>query len=187
MAEIDDPLEAAWAEVRVPRTEADGPDAVPDFSSFARPQDLVIGSKNNPLAIIRPDGGVAIRPGYTPDQVAAEFWEVMGQRRLEMEERLLLFAHMEAVFVRLGQADLRAEDLRRRAAEETDETRARELTQLAELAVRRLEMVAHEAIELGRGMARRDIPAPPVPPVIPRVIQENENSTYSGAEGLGET
>jgi hypothetical protein len=53
--------------------------------------------------------------------------------------------------------------------------------------VRRLEQVVTQAIELGRGLARRtDIPMPAVPRVVPASIQQNPVSDYQGQDGLPE-
>jgi hypothetical protein len=115
------------------------------------------------------------------------FWESMGQRKLMMEERLLIIQHMEAVLVRLGVADMEAERLRRLAAEETDPEAQPRRRQEAELAVRRVEQVATQAIELGRGLARRpEIPVPAMPAQVPASIQQNPNSEYQGRDGLPE-
>lgn len=151
------------------------------------PGDLVIGtSPDRILVIIKPSGQLIYGPEYTPDEAAVTFWEEMGRRRLEMEERLLLIGHMEAILTRLGEQDLRTEHFRIRAQEELDPDRRSELQIAAENAMAKLNMIAHEAIELGRAMARRDLPLPEVPEQVPQSVQDDERSQYKGREGLPE-
>jgi len=184
MPDVDDePLDVSWARITGPQPETIDNH---DFTGYIESTDLVIGSRSNPLVLIKRDGRLQFGPDYTPDGAAMEFWEAMGRMRLGAEDRILILQHMEGILVRLGQADMRAEGLRQQAAEATDPTRKRELDQLADLAINRMEMVAHEAIELGRGLVRRDAPTPPIPQDIPRSIQENEASQYRGAEILGD-
>jgi len=181
------PLEVYWDDIRVARHRASPPPAeeaqLPDFSELAEPNDLVIGtSANRVLAIIKPDGTIQFGPEYRPNEAAQVFWEAMGHARMQMEERFLLFQHMESVLARVGAADLEVETLRLRAADgDTDAGQA------AGPAMVRLERLWHQAIELGRGLARRpDIPVPAIPERIPRTIEDNEASDYQGQEGLEE-
>jgi hypothetical protein len=145
---------------------------------------LAIGTRQEILVLIKPNGSLEYGPNYTPDAAATIFWEAMGQKRLEAEDRILVLQHMEAVMTRLGVADLQAERLRRRAALEEDESRRRELDQLAELGIRRLELICQEAIELGRALAGRDVPLPAVPEAMPDSIANSGVSSYQGRAGL---
>lgn len=187
----DDSLEVYWDDVQVARARQPvpgEPEYIPPFKDRAGPGDFVIGtSADRILVIIRANGQLEYGPEYRPDEAAMVFWENMGQRKLMMDDRLLVIGHMEAVLVRLGVADLEAERLRLAAQNETDpEAQPRRIHE-AEEAVRRLERVASQAIELGRGLARRpDIPMPAVPPVVPTSIQQNPNSDYQGQDGLPE-
>jgi len=149
--------------------------------------DLVIGtSPDRVLVIIKKSGEVVYGPEYTPDEAAVTFWEAMGQRRLEMEDNILTFQHMRAIFTRLGEQDLRTEHFRLRAAEETDPDKRSELSMAAENAMAKLSMIAHEAVEFGRAMARRGLPTPEMPDKVPESIQKDERSAYKGKEGLPE-
>lgn len=147
---------------------------------------LVIGTRSRPLVTIKSTGELIYGPGYTPDEAAVIFWEEMGRRRLEAEERILIIQHMEGIMVRLGQADIRCERLRRQAAAEEDPQRKAELEQLAELSMNSLNMVAHQAIELGRGLAMRDMQPPEIPEQVPPTLQRPPEVAYEGREGLPE-
>lgn len=187
----DDSLEVYWDDVQLARARQpipDEPEPPIPFKDLAGPGDFVIGtSADRILVIIRANGQLEYGPEYRPDEAAMVFWENMGQRKLMMEDRLLVIGHMEAVLVRLGVADLDAQRLREAAQNEGDpEAQPRRIHE-AEVAVRRLEQVATQAIELGRALARRpDIPVPAVPPVVPDSIQQNPNSDYQGRDGLPE-
>lgn len=180
----DDPLEVYWDDVRVARYRSSPVEPTDPLS--AQPGDMVIGtSRNRILVTIKADGTLQYGPEYSPDEAATVFWEAMGQRRIAMEDRFLVIQHMEAVLTRLGRADMECERLRRQADSEPDELRKRELTQYAELSMNRLNMVAHQAIELGRALVRRpDMPTPAVPPTVPESIRLNPVSAYEGQEGL---
>lgn len=178
----DAALEVYWDDLRVAphrRTPRE-----PSFRDQVKPGDFVIGtSKDRLLVIIKPDGTLEYGPEYRPDEAAVVFWESMGQRRLQMEDRLLVIQHMEAVLTRLGDADLRAESARRVAANEPDNM---ELERQALEAIHRLERVMGQAIELGRGLIRRpEIPMPAFPAEVPRSLQEVAHSDYEGREGIG--
>lgn len=187
----DDSLEVYWDDVQVARVRQPIPDEpAPElpFRDKAGPGDFVIGtSADRILVIIRANGTLEYGPEYRPDEAAMVFWEHMGTRKLMMEDRILVIQHMEGLMVRLGVADLEAERLRLAAQNETDpEAQPRRIHE-AEVAVRRLEQVVTQAIELGRGLARRtDIPMPAVPPVVPASIQQNPVSDYQGRDGLPE-
>lgn len=183
MADDDDALEVYWDDLRVAPHRAEPPSGPPDFSSVAEPNDLVIGTSHQRiLVIIKPDGRLLFGPEYRPDEAAMVFWESMGQRRLMMEDRLLLFQHMEAILARIGAQDMVVENLRR-AAQDGDA----EAGQRAGHEMVRLERLVHQAIELGRGLARRpEIPVPAIPVEVPRSIQENVESDYQGREAVDE-
>lgn len=103
----------------------------------------------------------------------------------EAEEQELIRQHMEAVLVKLGRADMNCERLRLMAASEENPVKKAGMEQMAEMATRRLEMIAHEAIELGRALAVRSQNEPTeVPSQIPESIKNIEESSYSGADGM---
>lgn len=187
----DDSLEAYWDDVQVARARQPIPNEPvqdPPFKDRAGPGDFVLGtSKDRILVIIRANGELEYGPEYRPDEAAMVFWENMGQRKLMMEDRILVIHHMEGLMVRLGVADLEAERLRLAAQNETDpEAQPRRIHE-ADAAVRRLEQVASQAIELGRALARRtDIPMPAVPREVPASVQQNPVSDYQGLDGLPE-
>jgi hypothetical protein len=179
----DAALEVYWDDLRVAphrRTPRE-----PSFRDQVKPGDFVIGtSRDRILVIIKPDGTLEYGPEYRPDETAVVFWESMGQRRLEMEDRLLVIGHMEAILTRLGDTDLRAESARRIAANHPDDM---EFERQALEAIRRLEQVVTQAIELGRGLIRRpEIPMPAFPTEVPRSIQDVAHSDYEGRAGVGE-
>lgn len=101
----------------------------------------------------------------------------------EDEERALIVQHMEAILVKLGRADMNCERLRLMAATEENPVKKAGMEQMAEMAARRLEMIAHEAIELGRALAVRS-QNDAVPLEIPESIRNIGESSYSGAEGM---
>ncbi len=186
MAEKDeDNLEVFWDDIRVAPSRR--PLEQKDFGDQVEHTDLVIGtSSNRILVIIKKDGALKFGPEYTPDEAAITFWEAMGQRRLQMEDRLLVIGHMEAILTRLGDADLRAESARR-MVESNPGLGNVELEQQATEAVQRLERVVTQAIELGRGLIRRpEVPMPAFPREVPRSVQEVEHSDYEGQDGVGE-
>lgn len=149
----------------------------PSVPKWARdPSDLVIGtSPNRVLVVIRKDGSLVYGPDYNPEEAAVTFWETMGRRRLEYEERLLLIDHMDGILTRLGAADLHAEALRKRA----ESTGADADNEAAEAGIQALERVMSQAIELGRGMARRPgVAFTAVPDQVPTQIAEDEENSY---------
>lgn len=157
-----------------------------DFGKQAGPGDLVIGtSKDRILVIIKPNGELLYGPEYRPNEAAQIFWEHMAQRRLMAEDKLLLVQHMEAVLVQLGRFDMECERLRLAAANEQDPIKKAELTQSAEFAMGRVELTAHQAIELGRALVRRpEVVSPSVPAKIPDSVRSNPASDYQGRDGL---
>lgn len=181
----DDSLETYWDDVRV-KSDEPRPAATPSFSDRVGKNDLVIGtSRERILVIVKADGTLEYGPEYTPDEAAVTFWEAMGRRRLEMEDRLLVIQHMEGLLTRLGRQDMVVETLRRGAQDEENPQRKRALELRAADETRRLEMYVHQTLELGRGLARRpEVNAPQVPEQVPASIQNNENSDYQGREGL---
>lgn len=172
----DGPLELFWDDLHVARPRPAN-DTVVDLTGGKEfpPGTLIIGtSRQRWLAAFYPDGKIEYGPDYTPDEAAVVFLEAIGRRKLEMEDRLLLVEHMDITLNQLGAADLRnqAADaaLRERI---TDETLLR-----ARRAQADLEQAMHNAIELGRGMARRpDIPRV-APQRVPLSILNNPDSSY---------
>jgi len=140
--------------------------------------DLVIGANKRVLVVIRPDGSLEYGPEYTPDKAATAFWEEMARLRLETEERLLLIQHMEATLVRLGAADLRNEETQRQMGLLPSQESMRAVGQAQAV----LEKAMHLAIELGRGLAKRDVTQPPPPTRIPARIAEDEDNSYDPYE-----
>lgn len=182
------PLEVYWDALRGRRVPVEPSQNVPTMRDLASENDMVIGtSAERILVIIKPNGELIFGPEYTPQEASMIFWEYMGRRRFQMEDRILLIQHMEAVLVRLGRADMECQQLRLLAelADEQDPEQKAELTRQAEASVNRLNRVAHEAIELGRGLVRRPEVLPPdVPERIPEQIRQNPDSEYQGRDGL---
>jgi len=148
-------LEVFWRDIR--RTKPGAPKRE-DLNVVVEEGDFAIAtSLGNVLVCVKPDGRVAFGPGYTPDKAATLFWEYMGQRRLETEDRIALFQQMDALMVRIGEADLNYEQrvLASREPDLDDHEKARR-EQVAGVARTSLEMQVHQAIELGRGMALRN-------------------------------
>lgn len=116
---------------------------------------LVIGTPGRILVVLKADGQLEYGPDYTPDEAAVQFWEAMGRRRLGAEERILTLQHMEHLLARIGEADLEYERrmLETRDLEEGSPER-QQSERMAELARVRLEMLVHQSIELGRGLAQ---------------------------------
>lgn len=142
---------------------------------------LEIRTQDRILVKIHPDGSVEYGPGYTPDEAAVILWETLGRKRIEAEDRLLLFQHLEGILTNLGIADLQNERAQRRVGiQPTPENmRAAARTHAA------LERVMHQALELGRGLASRPgLVVPQVPERIPQQIAQDENNSYSGRSGL---
>lgn len=148
-----------------------------------REQPLEIRTENRVLVRIHTDGSIEYGPGYTPDEAAVILWETMGRRRVEAEDRLLVFQHLEGVVTRLGVADLQNEVAQQRLGLNPNPENGRE----AARAQSALERAMHQTIELGRGLARRPgVVLPEVPRQVPRQIAEDENNSYTGREGLEE-
>lgn len=148
-AEGEEGLEAFWDEIRTVPTRIPEPDP-PKFSD-AKPNELVIGTSAERILVrIQPDGTILYGPDYTPDETAVIFWETMARRRVQFEERLVLFGHMERLLVAIGEADLANEHAQVAAGQDgaPDDVRSRAVT-----ANTRLEQMVHRVIELGRGMA----------------------------------
>lgn len=99
---------------------------------------------------------------------------------LDTKNTQLLFQHMAAVLVRLGQADMRCEALRMKAAEEKDLRKKKDLIDAAALAMQQLEVIAGQAIELGRAMATTSEKTPDLPKEMPSIVQGNPASEYEG-------
>lgn len=180
------PLEVYWDALRGRRGPQDPVHTVPRLRDLVDTNDMVIGtSSNRILVVIKPTGELVFGPEYTPQEASRIFWEYMGIRRYQLEDRMLLIQHMEGVLVRLGRADMEAERFRLLAVGEEDPQRKAEHEQQAQIAIARLNMVAHEAIELGRGLVRRPEVVPPhVPERVPEQIRQNPDSEYQGREGL---
>lgn len=188
MAEEDEelPLEVYWDALRGRRGPVEPTHTVPTLRDLADENDMVIGtSAQRVLVIIKPNGELIFGPEYTPQEASMIFWEYMGIRRFQLEDRMLLIQHMEAVLVRLGRADMECQQLRQQALDAVDNMTKDQLDRQAEAAMGRLNRVAHEAIELGRGLVRRPEVVPPdVPERVPEQIRQNPDSEYQGREGL---
>lgn len=172
----DEPIELLWDDLRVSRgPEPEDPSAA--LRKLAGPGDLVIGtSAKRLLAVIKANGHIEFGPEYRPDEAATVFWRALARQRYQHEEQNLIARHMESILAQIGAADLQLEALRR-ASQEGDPLAA----ERAIAAHLRLERLVHQAIELGRGLARRpEIPIPSVPERIPDRIRENPASAYEG-------
>jgi len=183
-------LELYWDDLRVGNRrwsasdEPTDPSRLPSFE--AKPGTLVIGTSHNRILVnIGPTGEIEYGPENRPDEAAQVFWEALGRRKIDAEDRLLVIQHMEALLTRLGRQDMEAERLRLAAYEEPAGLHKAELEQSAEIGVRHLEMIMHQVIEFSRGLVRRPEVLPPaMPQEVPRSIRENPQSQYTGQEGL---
>lgn len=178
----DEPIELLWDDLRIARQRKppeDDPSA--ELRKLAGPGDLIIGtSAKRLLAVIKANGQIEFGPEYRPDEAAQVFWRALARQRYQHEEHSLIARHMESILAQIGSADLQLETLRR-ASQEGDPTAA----QQAIAAHLRLERLVHQAIELGRGLARRpEIPIPDIPERIPDRIRENPQSAYEGRAGI---
>jgi hypothetical protein len=177
-----DELELYWGELGITRTRNLTPEELRErIAPGATRNDLVIGTSGNPLVIIKPNGQLEYGPQYVPDEAAVIFWESMARRRADYEQRMLLFAHMDALLNRVGRRDLEYERLQLESLDEslTDVDRAQR-EQFAELARRRLEIEVHQVIELGRGLVRRE-------PVDLEPTQPYEGHEQPRSDGPGHT
>jgi hypothetical protein len=154
----EDPIELFWEDLGITPRKNLTPDELREAAApNANRNDLVIATRNQLLVVIRPDGTLEYGPNYTPDAAALVFWEAMARRRQNYEERMLLYAHIEQLLMRVGQQDAEYERQSLRALEENLEPHEKaQRDQYAELARRRLEMEVHSVIELARGLIRRE-------------------------------
>lgn len=138
-------LAVYWAAVRGPRPER--PLTPEEQAAKAFPGSLTIGTATNWLIRIHNDGTLEYGPEYTPDEAAVTFWEAMGRRRIQSEERFLQIAMMELHYALLQEADRAYETAQRRARREgaTEHDRMME-----EMSRRDLESRMHEIIEFSR-------------------------------------
>ena len=178
--EDDDPIWASWESLGL----TPSPSTPPKIGGIAPdPQDLVIGTGSTLLVSLKPDGTIEYGPDYEPDEAARTFWNAMMRYRLLTDERLVIVQHMEALLTRLGAADLHAESLRRRATELAGSGREGALVVEAQQALQVLERIVHQAIELGRGLARRpEVTPPPLPQTPPPTVARVEHSDYDPSQ-----
>ncbi len=144
--EEDNELSAYWNDLK-----REGGPELPE-RRFARehPGDLIIGtSKERELVRIHADGQLTYGPEYTPDEAAVTFWEAMGRRRLESEERIIQIFATERLLARIGQADLAYERAQRRAREDAASEHDRFMEEMSR---RSLEARVHELVEFARGL-----------------------------------
>lgn len=130
---------------------------------------MIVTSEGRLLVRIAPDGTLTYGPGYTPEEAAVEFWEMMARKRIDYETRLVFLSRIEELLVRLGKQDLVTEKARLRAQE--PEASAHD-NFTAERAVGQLEVLVHELIEYGRGLALRELQKTDPIPAIPQVIDK---------------
>lgn len=110
---------------------------------------------------------------------------MIDDKDFEAEAQRILSQHMEAVLVRLGRADLRCQELRQKASVEEDPEHRRNMNDAATLATQQLEIIAGQAIELGRALALRDDPVPAIPQELPQAVKDHaDGSAYQGRAGL---
>lgn len=175
----DQPIGIFWDSLEIARHRAPSPQE--ELHDSVGPNDLVIGtSRRRILVVIKPDGQLVFGPDYRPDEASQVFFRALAQRRYEDEDRRLLNNHMEGVLSRLGAVDMRLEDLRRRSAN-GDPDAIRDAGSVHA----QLESIMHQAIELGRALAKRpDVPQPAIPKKIPMRVQQNPQSDYKGQAGI---
>lgn len=128
------------------------------------------------LVSISEDGKVEVDPSYTSDQAALMFWEKVGRRFAEYD---LVYRHMESVLSRLGQMDLTLEALKH-DLDGVAEAHRDALEELYAQRAKDMEDLMSEAIELGRGLAKRPVPVAAPPPQLPEFIRNDEDTEYQG-------
>ncbi len=136
---------------------------------------LTLGDKH--LLTIDENGKVELDPSYTADQIALMFWEKVGRRFAEYD---LIYQHMESVLSRVGQADITGESIKKEIENTTDPLQIRVLVESFQQNQRDLEKLVGEAIELGRGLAKRPMPINQPPTKLPDCIVKDEDTEYRG-------
>lgn len=166
--------------------EKDSPEWVRELP---RTSDLVIGTARGVLVRIKPNGVLEYGPDYDPDVAARVFWEAVARHRDGYEEQRLISQHVEAVLVRMGEADLYCEQKRREAAEALGDGAGTDSAVVleAQRATVVFERVLGQVIELGRGLAGRplDVKFKDLPGQVPPVVARNPDSSYDPREVPG--
>lgn len=140
---------------------------------------LTLGEKY--LLTIDENGKVELDPSYTADQIALMFWEKVGRRFAEYD---LIYRHMESVLSRVGQADITGESLKKELENAEDPMQANVLVESFQRNQRDLEKLVGEAIELGRGLAKRPMPINQPPTKLPDFVTRDEDNEYRGKTEL---
>lgn len=179
--ESEEPIELIWDDIRISRNMAPRElTEVDRLRAKGSPNDLIIGTKDRVLAVIKPNGEIEFGDEYKPHEAALVFWQALARQRYQQEEQMLLNRHMEAVLSQLGAADMHLEAMRRGSQAGDPNS----IEQIGRAQVR-FEQLASAAIELGRGLCRRpDVPVPDIPQRIPDRIQQNPLTEYQGGEGI---
>jgi hypothetical protein len=149
MTVSEETLEAVWAVVHPRDIDADPASPEPLEAGT-----LVLGIGGKVIVSFRPDGRMEFGENYEPEEAARLFWQAVARKVQpqvgDNEVARLNQRVMEALFARLGEADLYCEQARTTAA--LPEATEREKF-LADLAVRNLEVQMHQILEFARGVA----------------------------------
>lgn len=150
----DDVLSRGWKMFQVPAL-GDEPEDEPVSTEGLdiKPGDMALGTKNRVLVVIRSDGTLNYGPGYTPDEAAQVFWAALARKRVEHEETLALHRHLEALAIRIGEADLDNEKARYLAGRAVGTSTGGASAIKAFEAHALLEHLVHQMVELGRSLA----------------------------------
>lgn len=133
------------------------------MDDFTIEGELVIRAGSRILVRIKANGELIYGPDYTPDQAAAGFWAAVA-RQTYVQEKEVLYRHMESVLVAVGKADLENEVAQMRAqALGGMGTQGGSSVIDAHKTLSVLEQRVHKAIELGRGLALRTDESEPEP------------------------
>jgi hypothetical protein len=148
--------------------------------NLPRTTDLVIATARAVFVRIKSDGTLEYGPDYNPDAAAQVFWQTVARHREQHEEQRLISQHVEALVMRLGEADLYCEMMRKRAAELLGTGTEGSAVLEAQRATSVLTTINDQVIELGRGLARRpiDVKFVDLPGRVPQVVAENAASDY---------
>jgi hypothetical protein len=125
------------------------------MDDFPIESELVIRAGSRVLVTIKANGQLIYGPDYTPDQAAAGFWMAVA-RQTYVQEKEVLYRHMEKTLIDVGKADLENEraQLRAQALGGMGSQGGSSVLE-AHRANSVLEQMVHKAIELGRGLAER--------------------------------
>lgn len=138
---------------------------------------LSIGDRD--LLTINADGTITFSPEYTPDELALAFWEKVGRRYVEYD---ILYQHMESILSRIGVSDISCEKLKYELDTLSNPFQRQALEDIFEESSEQLSELIGEAVELGRGLAKRSIEVKGPPSRLPECVLGDPDSEYLGSD-----